>query len=124
MTDRGKIDVCLERLARADRVVRPRPDAALVARVLADAAAISHGSARDATSAPSPAGRRRPWIAGLAAKAWICCGAAAMAGCLILGLGIGYVLDSRVDAIAGDARGYGPALLVGGGDFVLAEAGF
>lgn len=83
------LDAGLAELAQTARRTAPRPSADLMARVLADAGAVSASAAREA-----PAARKRRWFdlrSMLGGMPGFAGGAvAAMALGLVLGLGIGY----------------------------------
>ena len=86
MRDTGEreLDAALDELVQAERAQCPAPSAALTARVLADAAAVTP---RPAEAVPRSRRRPRFWPAGFALPATV---AAWGLACLLIGIGIGY----------------------------------
>jgi len=103
MTDKAPfdLDAALSALASDERAARPAVSDYLQARVLGDAAevaAVAAGALARPPRSPARAGGFR--LFGLL-DAWTCSAVAAVALCLVIGLGVGYRAGPEVLAQAG-----------------------
>ncbi|MEM0944070.1 MAG: hypothetical protein AAGI70_08995 [Pseudomonadota bacterium] len=107
---KNDLDHLLASLARDERAGRPEPGAALIARVLADAADVTAAGDRAATAEPVRPKWRLSWPS-LAPLAWPGGAVATMALGLTLGIGIGYgygdqaVAMTALDGVIAGERG-------------------
>lgn len=116
MTERWERDIeaGLIELAGAERAAHPRPGPDLMARVLTDAAAVS-APAVSPGSAPAPSRRRRGWRWPLAGAIGVPGLAAAGMACVVLGLGLGYALESGMPQPGDALVAFDGLMLAGGG---------
>jgi len=117
MTERWERDIeaGLIELAGAERAGHPRPGADLMARVLTDAAAVAAATGRRTTSAPVPARRRWNWRWPMAGAIGVPGLAAAGMACVVLGLGLGYALESGMPEPGDALAAFDGLMLAGGG---------